>query len=209
MRALALTIGEPAGIGCDIALAAWHRRRERKLPAFYLLADPRHVAARAAAIGIDGADRDRHARGGDRPLRHRAPRRCARRDAPPPNPAARTPAAPQSRSPRSGARFATSCEGRASAIVTNPIAKAVLYRAGFSDPGHTEYLARLATGDARRHGDAGDDALVRRAGRRAGDDPRSAARGSRHADRRPDRRDRPDRRARSHARFGIPPRALR
>jgi 4-hydroxythreonine-4-phosphate dehydrogenase len=35
-------------------------------------------------------------------------------------------------------------DGRAAAIVTNPIAKSVLYRAGFQDPGHTEYLARLA-----------------------------------------------------------------
>ena len=33
---------------------------------------------------------------------------------------------------------------RASAIVTNPISKVVLYRKGFVDPGHTEYLARLA-----------------------------------------------------------------
>jgi 4-hydroxythreonine-4-phosphate dehydrogenase len=35
-------------------------------------------------------------------------------------------------------------EGRASAIVTNPISKDVLYRSGFADPGHTEYLARIA-----------------------------------------------------------------
>ena len=34
--------------------------------------------------------------------------------------------------------------GRAAAMVTNPVAKAVLYRAGFPDPGHTEYLGRLA-----------------------------------------------------------------
>jgi len=34
--------------------------------------------------------------------------------------------------------------GRASAIVTNPIAKSVLYRAGFRHPGHTEFLAELA-----------------------------------------------------------------
>jgi 4-hydroxythreonine-4-phosphate dehydrogenase len=34
--------------------------------------------------------------------------------------------------------------GRASAVVTNPIAKSVLYRAGFRHPGHTEYLAELA-----------------------------------------------------------------
>jgi 4-hydroxythreonine-4-phosphate dehydrogenase len=40
--------------------------------------------------------------------------------------------------------------GRAAAVVTNPIAKSVLYKAGFTDPGHTEYLARLSfkeTGD--------------------------------------------------------------
>ena len=34
--------------------------------------------------------------------------------------------------------------GRAAAIVTNPIAKNVLYRSGFAEPGHTEFLARLA-----------------------------------------------------------------
>ena len=34
--------------------------------------------------------------------------------------------------------------GDASAVVTNPIAKAVLYEAGFRFPGHTEYLAHLA-----------------------------------------------------------------
>ena len=35
-------------------------------------------------------------------------------------------------------------QGKAGALVTNPIAKAVLYKAGFSHPGHTEYLAHLA-----------------------------------------------------------------
>jgi 4-hydroxythreonine-4-phosphate dehydrogenase len=34
--------------------------------------------------------------------------------------------------------------GEASAIVTNPIAKEVFYRAGFHYPGHTEFLAELA-----------------------------------------------------------------
>jgi len=34
--------------------------------------------------------------------------------------------------------------GKAAAVVTNPIAKALLYRAGFKHPGHTEYLAELA-----------------------------------------------------------------
>jgi 4-hydroxythreonine-4-phosphate dehydrogenase len=34
--------------------------------------------------------------------------------------------------------------GSAAAVVTNPVAKSVLYKSGFTDPGHTEYLARLS-----------------------------------------------------------------
>src|SRR4029079_3679610 len=33
--------------------------------------------------------------------------------------------------------------GQAPGIVTNPVAKNVLYRSGFAEPGHTEFLARL------------------------------------------------------------------
>src|SRR4029077_9530736 len=36
------------------------------------------------------------------------------------------------------------CAGSATAIVPNPIAKNVLSRSGFADPGHTEYLGKLA-----------------------------------------------------------------
>jgi 4-hydroxythreonine-4-phosphate dehydrogenase len=39
--------------------------------------------------------------------------------------------------------------GRACAVVTNPIAKSVLYRAGFRHPGHTEFLAELAADGGR------------------------------------------------------------
>ncbi|HTS41276.1 MAG TPA: 4-hydroxythreonine-4-phosphate dehydrogenase PdxA, partial [Xanthobacteraceae bacterium] len=34
--------------------------------------------------------------------------------------------------------------GSGAAVVTNPVAKNVLYRSGFAEPGHTEFLARLA-----------------------------------------------------------------
>src|SRR5258708_17208427 len=40
--------------------------------------------------------------------------------------------------------------GLAAAIVTNPISKNVLYRSGFPEPGHTEYLAKLAQGSAAK-----------------------------------------------------------
>ena len=52
---LALTLGEPSGIGPDITIAAWRRRAELDLPPFYLLGDPRFIARRAARIGLDVA----------------------------------------------------------------------------------------------------------------------------------------------------------
>jgi len=143
MRALALTIGEPAGIGCDITLAAWSMRRERDVPPFYLLADPDHVAARARHIGLtvplvstvpEEAPLRFDAALPVVPIGQRATAEPGRPDG--------TSAAVSLASIRCAVRDVV--EGRASAIVTNPIAKAVLYRAGFSDPGHTEYLARLA-----------------------------------------------------------------
>src|SRR5687767_14736924 len=52
-RPLALTLGEPAGIGPDITLAAWRRRAELGLPPFYVLADPQSLARRAQRLGLD------------------------------------------------------------------------------------------------------------------------------------------------------------
>lgn len=42
-------------------------------------------------------------------------------------------------------------EGKAAAVVTNPIAKSVLYEAGFGFPGHTEFLADLALRQTGEH----------------------------------------------------------
>src|ERR1700716_1990865 len=52
-RPLALTLGEPAGIGPDITFIAWLRRAELDLPPFYLLADPEFVARRAGQMALD------------------------------------------------------------------------------------------------------------------------------------------------------------
>ena len=51
-KPLALTSGEPAGIGPDITIKAWLLRNELELPAFYLLGDRDHLARRAKALGI-------------------------------------------------------------------------------------------------------------------------------------------------------------
>ena len=70
---LALTLGEPAGIGPDITLAAWQRRAELQLPPFYVLADPRFLARRAQLLGLDVPDRASSSR---RPRRGLRARRC-------------------------------------------------------------------------------------------------------------------------------------
>src|SRR5690606_23013540 len=50
---LALTMGEPAGIGPDITLRVWHERQRSRLPPFFCLADIDVLRARARALGLD------------------------------------------------------------------------------------------------------------------------------------------------------------
>ena len=142
-KPLALTIGEPAGIGPDITIQAWLRRNELKLPAFYLLGDRDFVSHRAKAIGLElklaevSAEEASDAFAKALPVVATGHVTTAQ------------PGRPDETS--AGAAMASIRQavgdvvaGRASAIVTNPIAKSVLYRAGFRHPGHTEYLAELA-----------------------------------------------------------------
>jgi len=143
MLPLALTIGEPAGIGPDIALSTWQRRAELSLPPFYLLADPAFVARRAAGLGLDA------------PIATVEPHAAvaAFATALPVVPISVDVTAQPGRPDASSAPAAIAAirravadvlGGSACAIVTNPIAKSVLYRSGFAEPGHTEFLAKLA-----------------------------------------------------------------
>jgi 4-hydroxythreonine-4-phosphate dehydrogenase len=142
-QTLALTLGEPAGIGPDITLAAWRRRAELGLPPFYLLGDPRFIARRAALLG------------GDVPIAVVEPAEAAaafktalpvvKLDAV----VTAEPGLPDKSSAPAAIEairhaVADVLGGFAAAVVTNPIAKAVLYRSGFAEPGHTEFLAKLA-----------------------------------------------------------------
>jgi 4-hydroxythreonine-4-phosphate dehydrogenase len=142
---LALTPGEPAGIGADITLAAWRRRAELALPAFYLLADPVFVAERARRLSLDI------------PIAVVEPAAAAaafRTALPVVDIGIAITAQPghpdQTSAPAALAAIdravADVRAGIAAALVTNPVAKNVLYRAGFAQPGHTEYLAELAQG---------------------------------------------------------------
>ena len=143
-RALALTMGDPAGIGPDLALAAWKNREQLELPAFLMIADPAMLADRAKLLGLDV------------PLVEASAESAAARFATalPVLPVALArPAVPGQ--PDSGNAEAVieairlavelTTASRTRAVVTNPIAKSVLYESGFGFPGHTEYLAHLAS----------------------------------------------------------------
>jgi 4-hydroxythreonine-4-phosphate dehydrogenase len=142
-RPLALTLGEPAGIGPDITLAAYLRRDELALPPFYLLADPEALSRRAHRLGLEVAIRAVAPEDAARCFAGALPvvRLAEKVTAEPGHPdASSAPAAIASIQRAVADVFA----GRAHAVVTNPVAKAVLYRTGFAEPGHTEFLARLA-----------------------------------------------------------------
>ena len=142
-KPLALTLGEPAGIGPEIALASWLKRREAALPPFYMLGDAAALARRAKRVGLDvpwaEVDAAQAVATFDRALP--VVDIGVRVTAEPGKPDASS--APSAITAIMRA-VADVTAGRAGAIVTNPIAKSVLYAAGFRHPGHTEFLAELA-----------------------------------------------------------------
>jgi 4-hydroxythreonine-4-phosphate dehydrogenase len=152
VQPLALTLGEPAGIGPDLALSVWRRRTELDVPPFYLVADPDFLKSRAERLGLDV------------PVAAVTPRTAvaAFGSALPvvaiDGPVTAAPGRPdRSSAPAAVASIrravADVMAGSAAAIVTNPVAKNVLYNWGFAEPGHTEFLATLvheATGKTLR-----------------------------------------------------------
>lgn len=143
IKPLALTLGEPAGIGPDIALAAWTQRRALALPPFYLIGDPDFLYARAQHLRLNVAFAKATPQNASQsfdevlPVISTGDAVTAR----PGQPDASSAPAAIASIRRAVADVAA---GDASAVVTNPIAKSVLYRAGFAHAGHTEFLAELA-----------------------------------------------------------------
>jgi 4-hydroxythreonine-4-phosphate dehydrogenase len=141
---LALTLGEPAGIGPDLTLALWRRRVELDLPPFYLIGEVGFLAQRARTLELDVPLHE------VTPAQANAAFERALPVVPLGLPVTASPGKPDASSaPAAIASIrrgvADVLAGQAAAVVTNPIAKNVLYRSGFAEPGHTEFLARLAS----------------------------------------------------------------
>jgi len=141
MAPLALTMGEPAGVGGELTLRAWLQAKQAG--PFLAVDDPARLRALADRLGLgvplaEIADPSEAV-----PVFAKAlpvlPERLA---------APVTPGRPDTanagaviRSVERAARLAL--DGRIAGLVTNPIQKSVLYKAGFDHPGHTEYLGAL------------------------------------------------------------------
>ena len=136
---IALSLGDPAGIGPEIIAGAWRELREDG-PAFVVVGDARTMARtsgsdQVAAVSTlaDGRMRFRKAI----PVLDIPLKTLVTPGAPNPEAAASIVAWIET-----AARLALT--GEASALVTAPIAKAPLYEAGFTFPGHTEFLGSIA-----------------------------------------------------------------
>ena len=141
---LAVSMGDPAGIGGELLLKAWAARESTALPPFFALADPDWLSQSAARSGIAAPVRRIGA-----PEDTAANFSSALPVLPVPLAAAANPGSPDpANAPATIRAIERGAElihaGAASGLVTLPIAKHVLAASGFPHPGHTEYLGALA-----------------------------------------------------------------
>lgn len=132
---VAVTCGDPAGIGLEVILQAW-KALKSEVP-FFLIGDPGHLSPDAPAVVIEAPEQAAAAIPDGLPvLLHAFPM-----DAVPGQPAAENARSVVEVIER-GTRL--TMQGQASALCTAPIAKKELADfAGFAFPGHTEFLGAL------------------------------------------------------------------
>lgn len=142
-KPIAITMGEPAGIGGELTLQAWHARQRENLPAFFCVDDPGRLRAIDPSIRIQQIDHPSQALD------------VFDEGLPVISLPLKEPAQLGTLNFNNGGCVIESIEravgycldGAASAVVTNPIHKAALYDVGFDHPGHTEFVAHLCGGD--------------------------------------------------------------
>jgi len=133
VRPLALTLGDPAGIGPEIALKAW-RALQNSGPVFALAGDPAPLGLAARRLDLPAPSIITGWESAASTFNQALP-------------LIKLPAAssgPAAALASIEAAVTAALEGEAAAIVTSPVSKAALYREGFAFPGHTEFIAHLA-----------------------------------------------------------------
>ena len=145
---IAVSIGEPAGIGPDVIVESWLKRKQLNLPHFTVIGSAQILAERADKMGVNiklsevGDGRQALANTDSLPvLETRNKMQCE-------------PGIPQSSNAKAVIEAIVTgvdkvMSGEFCALTTSPINKKALYDAQFEFPGHTEFLAHLAN----RHND--------------------------------------------------------
>ncbi len=136
---LAVSLGDPSGIGPDILLKAWAHRKTTPLPDFFVAGDLEFLKRRAALLELEINFKDYQL--GTLDDQHLSVLDIQQ-------PLAGDPGSPKNADALGTIKSIDTCvaltlKGTAAGIVTCPINKHVLYDAGFKQPGHTEYLAEL------------------------------------------------------------------
>ncbi len=153
---LAVSLGDPAGVGPELLAEAWARRVKDRLPPFFAVGGARLIAAAAATRGIAlPVERIGHPAEAAAVFARALPVwGDADGDYRPGQPS-RAGAALALQSLSEAIALAVS--GEAGGIVTGPIAKALLAEIGFIHPGQTEFVAAAC-------GIAAEDAVMMLAG---------------------------------------------
>lgn len=141
-KPLAISMGEPAGVGPDIILALYAQRAALRLPEFCVFGNTDFLKSRAERLGLAidiatvGPTGKNAAFASALPVSHvegLVP------DHPGQSSQLSASTVIQSIEEAVAATLTGACRG----LVTAPIHKAALYNAGFKHPGHTEFLAEL------------------------------------------------------------------
>jgi 4-hydroxythreonine-4-phosphate dehydrogenase len=148
MAPLAISMGEPAGIGPDIILSLFARRAELALPPFVVFGHAGFLAERAKRLGLDVAIERTEPEGAEAAFANALPVIHIDGDVPD-TPGVIQPSAARVVIAAIEQAVASIKVGRCSGLVTAPIHKGALYHAGFSHPGHTEFLAALCAEGGR------------------------------------------------------------
>ncbi|MHA7872135.1 MAG: 4-hydroxythreonine-4-phosphate dehydrogenase PdxA [Hyphococcus sp.] len=133
---LALTMGDPCGVGGELTLTAW-RTLKASGPAFFIIDDPERLSRLGADIAVISQPQEAATIFANAlpVLSINTPVAAS--------PGVSTPHNAQAVIESIDRAVAFTLAGAAGAVVTNPIQKSSLMAAGFSFPGHTEYLEKL------------------------------------------------------------------
>ena len=139
-----VTMGDPSGIGPEITRKAWAARNKSRIRPFVVIGDPKIYGdvnypedVRVPVQSISDLGELHEVFAHALPV---LPIICAEQ----PRPGRPAPSNAHSVIRSIELAVELTIAGKTSGIITNPISKAELYKAGFAHPGHTEFLAELA-----------------------------------------------------------------